>query len=305
MHQHKLSAARAGLELTLAALFWGFGFIAARWALEALSPSWLSGVRFLSAFLLSLPLIIFLAKKNELLKVKSSLLLSFMPGVFLTLTIVFQTWGLKYTTATNASFITSLYVVFVPIMERFLFKKKLEFTHSVLVIIAIIGTGLICDLQHSTFNWGDLLTVFCSLAGAAHIVNISYVSGKIDSPFFFNSFQCFWSGGICILLAMGSEPFVMGPMSVKPIIGFCLLLFGSTLFGFMIQIRAQRVLSSNAASLICLLESPFGAFFAYVFLAERLQWSQWAGAILIFFSAIYTILLENRKNKSTPTIAKT
>ncbi len=293
----QLSVQRASFELTLASVFWGFGFIGARWALVAMGPLWITGLRFVLAFLLTLPVMILISKKSDLLKMKENLLLAFFPGVFLGLTIVFQTWGLEYTTATNSGFITTLYVLFVPMFEALFFKKKLEIAHFILVAVALVGTALICNWSANVWNKGDFLTLLCALAAAGQIVWISRMAHKIKSPFGFNNFQSFWCGIIGCVLALFFEPFRLEQVDGKAIFGFCSLLFGSTLIAFFIQIRAQKVLSASTASLLCLLESPFAGLFAYWFLNERLGSSQWSGAVLIIFSACFTIFLENRKSR--------
>lgn len=208
---------------------------------------------------------------------------------------MFQTWGLNYTTATNAGFITTLYVVFVPVIDVMLVRKRPDMVHVALVLMAVVGTALICQWQANVWNKGDFLTLLCAVCGALHILCIARFANKITKPFFFNNFQCLWAGLMALGLACFTETWQVGTIHNPGILGFAFLLFGSTLFGFWAQIRAQKVLSANAASLICLLESPFAALFGYIFLKERLDFSQWVGAVLILTSAAVTILLERRK----------
>ncbi|OQW49292.1 MAG: hypothetical protein A4S09_12310 [Proteobacteria bacterium SG_bin7] len=290
-----MSVTRAAVELIFATLFWGFGFVGARWALELFSPSWMSGIRFVLAFVIAIPAMLYIAKNGAFSNWKQTCKHSFWPGLYLVLTIVLQTWGLKYTTATNAGFITTLYVVFVPILQLIYLRKRIDLNHIVLVLVAVAGTALICQWQANNWNKGDFLTVLCALCGALHIVCISLYSEAIKNPFFFNNFQCLWAGGLALIFAFFSEPFHVGNLTPQSAAGFIFLLFGSTLFGFWAQVRAQRVLSANAASLICLLESPFAGLFAFIFLGERLDIWQWTGAGLILLSAFVTIILEARK----------
>ncbi len=300
MLEAKMSVRRAGAELTVASVFWGFGFIAALWALKSMGPLWITGLRFTTAFLFTLPIMILWGGRKDFLHLRDNFKLSFWPGIFLALTIVFQTWGLLYTTATNSGFITTLYVLFVPMLEAFLFRKRLELIHFLLVVVALGGTALICQWHASQWNFGDFLTLLCALASTAQIVTISRLATKISSPFFFNNFQAFWAGTFSLILALIFEPFRLNNVTPLPITGFLFLLFGSTLVAFFIQVRAQRVLSANSASLICLLESPFAALFAFWLLEERLTLSQWSGAMLIFFSAIYSLFLESQKHREMP-----
>lgn len=292
-----MTVTRAAIELIFATLFWGFGFVGARWALDLFSPSWMSGIRFVLAFMIATPAMFYIAKRGGFSNWNQTFKHSFWPGLYLVLTIVLQTWGLKYTTATNAGFITTLYVVFVPILQFIYSRKRIELMHIVLVLMAVMGTALICQWQANNWNKGDFLTLLCALCGALHIVCISLYSESIKNPFFFNNFQCLWAGGLALGIAIFTEPFQVGSFNPQSIAGFLFLLFGSTLFGFWAQVRAQKVLSANAASLICLLESPFAGLFAFIFLDERLNAWQWVGASLILLSAVATIALEARRLK--------
>ncbi len=282
----------------VATVFWGFGFVGARWALDMFGPFWMSGIRFTLAFLITLPVMLWMKRRQNNLDWNYFLKISFWPGLYLTLTIVFQTWGLNFTTATNAGFITTLYVVIVPIIEMVIKRQRPDMIHMALVLMAVLGTALICQWQAAVINKGDFLTLLCAFAGAAHIVCISHYTRKIPNSFYFNNFQCLWAGVLALGLAVFTEKFQVGATHLPALTGFGLLLFGSTLFGFWAQIRAQKVLSANAASLICLLESPFAALFAFIFLAERLNFTQWIGALLILVSAAVTIILEQRKART-------
>jgi drug/metabolite transporter (DMT)-like permease len=290
-----ISVSRASSELILATIFWGFGFVGAMWALQSIGPFWMTGLRFLLAFFITLPFMLLFAKREKFSQWQETCKLSFWPGVYLTLTIVLQTWGLKYTTATNAGFITTLYVVFVPILGILVSKKRLDLLHLTLVLMAVVGTALICRWDASNWNKGDILTLGCAMAGALHIVCISHYSAKIKSPFYFNNFQSLWAGSLAFILAIFTESFHIKELSKFSVTGFAFLLFGSTLFGFWAQVRAQRVLSANSASLICLMESPFAGVFAYIFLNERLAYLQWLGAGLIMLAAFSTIVLEKKR----------
>lgn len=295
-----MSVTRAAIELILATFFWGFGFVGARWALDLFSPSWMSGIRFVLAFAIATPAMFYIAKRGGFSNWKQTFKTAFWPGLYLTLTIVLQTWGLKYTTATNAGFITTLYVVFVPVLQFIYLRKRIDLMHIALVLMAVVGTALICQWQANNWNKGDFLTLLCAVFAALHIFSISLYSKEIKNPFFFNNFQCLWAGGLALVTAIFTEPFHVGNFTPESIAGFLFLLFGSTLFGFWAQVRAQRVLSANAASLICLLESPFAGLFAFIFLGERLDVWQWTGAALILFSAFTTIGLETHRLKKTP-----
>src|SRR3974390_2579111 len=92
----------AVLELLLAAALWGFGFVAAIWAMGEVGPFALTFLRFALAILVTSPWL-FSARGRRDVKRMSKWAL--WPGFILAATLIIQTWGLKYTTAAKAGFI--------------------------------------------------------------------------------------------------------------------------------------------------------------------------------------------------------
>jgi len=278
---------QAVTEMILAGAIWGYGFIATKLALESLGPFTMNFVRFLLSCLLIFPLVQFVpafrTNKHKLL-----LKWSIIPGVLLAALMVFQTWGLQYTTATKSGFITTLYIVLVPIFEVIFLKKKLRPEHIFWVMMALFGTALICDFRGEDWNVGDGLTFLCAVSAALHIVVIGKISSGIDSPMAFNGYQsliCAGTTGLAYLVF--PEPIM--PFSLQSTWGLMFLAIASTSLAFMLQIRAQQVLSPSTASLLFLLESPFAALFGWVFLTEYLSLHQWVGAFLILVAAVLSV----------------
>jgi drug/metabolite transporter (DMT)-like permease len=229
-----------------------------------------------------------------------------LPGFFLAGVIVLQAAGLLHTTATNSGFITCLYILFVPLTEALFFKKRLHPAHGLLVAVALIGTAFICKLNLANLSAsktlrGDVLTVIASLFATGQILAVGRASRKVTSVLAFNAYQSLWAALIALpfALALESGPLLAferlasaGPL---PLIGgMAYLIFGSTLIAFHLQVLGQKVLSPAVASMLFLLESPFAAFFAAVFLGERLDGMQWTGAALIFASAYGVVVLETK-----------
>ncbi|MGE3973747.1 MAG: DMT family transporter [Bdellovibrionales bacterium] len=286
-----ISERRAVGELIFAGAIWGFGFIATVFALRDMGPLTMAVVRFVVAIVATLPFF-FLIPSLKNTNHRKILTLSFWPGMMLGLLMVLQTWGLQYTTATKSSFITTLYIVFVPLMERFFYRRKIIFSHYVYVLIALVGTALICNFHAGDWNLGDLLTLGCSLGATMHILFVGQVSNRIDSSVAFNTYQSFWAMWLpAVLLFVFPEEW-RWPWSNVGLFGLAWLIFGSTILAFMLQIRAQKVLSSSLASLLFLLESPFAALFAFAILGDRLSLTQWGGALLIIASAYGVVRTE-------------
>ena len=112
----------AVFELLLAAALWGFGFVAALWAMQELNAFELTFMRFALATAVFVPFLAVAAVRQGW---RENLRRALWPGVFFATTLIVQTWGLAYTTATKSGFITTLYVVLVPISESWMDKRRL------------------------------------------------------------------------------------------------------------------------------------------------------------------------------------
>lgn len=278
-------------ELVLAGMIWGFGFIATIWALESYSPIGMSIVRFFLATVLGFFLILAFPKWKKSLN-KQQIMLASLPGALLGTLMIFQTWGLEFTSATNSSFITTLYVVLVPLYQVLLLRKRLHPMHGLFVMMGLIGTAFIMNLQWSGLNRGDILTLGCANFAALHIIVIDRIQKQISAPFTFNVLQSFWAGAISLIFM----PLMKGPhvliQKPRPVLGLLFLVLFSTLTGFFLQVRAQKVLSPALSSILFLLEAPFALIFAVLILNEHLSALQLAGALLILSAAVGAVRLE-------------
>lgn len=283
-------------ELLVAAMLWGFGFIAAIWGMKVFGPFELTFVRFAIGALFGFAIILTATGREAW---RSSIKMAFLPAVFLVATLIFQTWGLQYTTATKSGFITTLYVVFVPILESVIEKRKLPLLLWVFVATALIGTAMIVNVGIDSLNFGDALTFVAALAATAQIYWLGRVSPLVKKPFVFNIVQATWGALICLpVLAMSplADKFAnLADWPTEAWVGVLALSVGSTVLAFYLQVRAQAYLSATVSSLLFLLESPFALIFAMILLAEKLGLTESLGAALIFVSAVGASWLESRK----------
>lgn len=286
MAQRRIES-KALLELIFASALWGFGFIATAWALREVPPLTLTGLRMSLAFACGLAIIGVVPALRRQASMEQ-FKLAFWPGLFLSGTLLLQTWGLKYTTVTKSGFITTLYVLIVPILERFLLGGKIPKYHMLYVLGALIGVGFICDLGHldaseSSLTVGDWITLACSFVAALQIVWFGKISDRIESSFNFNVYQLFWAAVLPFIAMFVFESPSLN-LSTWPAIGLLELVFGSSLIAFAFQVRAQKKLSPSVSSLIYLLESPFAALFGFAILNEPLTPHTLIGAAIILAS---------------------
>jgi drug/metabolite transporter (DMT)-like permease len=298
-------------ELLLATALWGLGFITAAWAVQSIGPIWISALRFFMAIaLLDLPHRLKLFGLKPIQYTKKELCTVFWPGFFLTALMIFQTWALRYTTATKCGFITVLYVLFIPLLERIYFKVPFRKILFIWIFFAILGSAMICGAidkegisNHfwGAFNFGDFLTLICSLAAAAQFLAISRKVNLIPSPVKFHIYQSFWVVLFCTVLAIPIEGFDQFSVNwdLRTWLSLAQLGFLSSGLAFLIQVRAQRSIAPSTAGIFILLESPWSMFFAYFLMNEKLTTIQILGAVLILVAAICETL-----SFSKPTLPK-
>lgn len=293
---------RAVLELFIAGMLWGISFTFVKWALVDFSPTTLVFWRFAFAIVLA-EIVFFIFDREGFKKSHSDYKIGLFAGIGLGSSLIFQTIGLQTTTATNSSFITSLYVVLIPFANFFFLKTKVHWYHFALSFMAFLGMGLLLDLPNNGLKLqsGDLFTIMVAVTSTFHIIAVGVGSQKMKSGFRFNTSQTFWAWLFLIPFLsydMTAKKIPLFPVitsyaSVLSVIGLAILV---TLGAFYLQVRAQKVLSTTTASMLCLLEAPYSFLFASALLNEKLTPIQLVGAILILGISALTIYIERPKN---------
>ena len=290
----------AVIELTCAAVIWGASFTLVRWALVDFSASTLIFWRLIVAFVAG-ELIHFFSNPKLFKSSWSDSKLSMLAGIFLGLSLIFQTYGLNFTTATNSGFITSMYVVLIPVIGALFFKHKIKPHHILLSMLAFTGMGFLLSLDNLNIQRGELLTVVAAITAAFQIIFVGRVARHAKSAFRFNTYQTFWSW-VAILpflvLEVRIKDLHLWPQEVhlKSMLSMLGLAFFVSVFAFYLQIRAQRILSTTTSSMLCLLEGPFAFFFAAFFLAEKLGGFQFFGAFIILLSCALSVFMDRPKD---------
>lgn len=283
---------RQYLFLFITATIWGSGFVGQKLGISHISPFAFTFFRTLIGGLFLIPVIyslkrikIKLCKSPKKTDPKMLLLGSLCCGFFLILSESLQQFGLVYTDVNKASFITSMYMVFVPIIGIFA-GHRLTVKIALSVLISCIGLYLLC--MHGTFSLqiGDTLEILCAVGFAFHILIISYFVNYVDGvmlscgQFFAASFM-----GLVMMLITG----------VPNLSNLCLALPALLYVGIMsngvaytLQVVGQRGINPSIASLILSLESVMGAVFGVLFLKEVMNQREILGALLMFAAVILT-----------------
>jgi len=208
-------ALRADILLLLTAGIWGFGFVAQRSGMEHTGPFAFNGIRFILGSLSLIPLILFRLRATKAntessgtaASPKTFLLYSLLAGLCLFIAVILQQFGIMFTTAGNAGFITGLYVVLTPIFGIFLGRKTGPATWlgSVLTLAGLYFLSAAGHLD--AINPGDIITVASAVFWTFHVLIIDRLVQKID-PIVLSSGQFAVCGLFSLAGAFIAEPFL-------------------------------------------------------------------------------------------------
>jgi len=190
-------ALRADIFLLLTAGIWGFGFVAQRSGMEYVGPFAFNGIRFILGSLSLLPLILWREKKLTTIFTTKWCRYSLAAGGCLFIAVLLQQFGLMFTTAGNAGFITGLYVVLTPIFGIFLGRKtgRATWLGSLFTLAGLYFISAVGNLD--SINPGDIITVISAVFWACHVLLIDRLVRDID-PIALSSGQF----AVCGLLAL-------------------------------------------------------------------------------------------------------
>ena len=269
------------IYMVIATIFFGMTYVLTKICLNYSTELHIISFRFLIAFVVSL---IFLQRKIFPIKIRE-ILYSLILSVLLFLVFITMTIGVKYTTATNASFLISLSVIFIPFFSWIFNKEKPKKSIFVVLIIAVVGIMLLTLDKNLELHIGDILCLICSLLFSFHVL-ITERFVKNNNPITLGVLQF---GGVAILSFLVQYPiekFTL-PKDEKFWISLLILSVFCTALAYIIQTVSQKKLSSTLIGFILSLEPIFSGIFGYFILNEYLNFQQYVGAFLLLISVIY------------------
>ena len=289
---------KANLLLFIAAFIWGTAFVAQKSG-GAIGSFTFNGIRTFIGGLVLLPLVIRNHKDKSLpLFTKEELTGGIVCGFFLFVAASLQQFGLAYTTAGKAAFITTLYVVFCPILSLIVHKKKTRPLVWLCVVLDVIGLYLLCMTDASfSIQIGDTLVILCAVAFAGQMVAVDNFIDRIDG-IKLSCIQFLFSGLLGIICMFIFE----GPVSVSNIMTawFPILYAGVISCGiaYTFQVLGQKEATPTIAALILCLESVFGVLAGAVILGETMTMREIFGCIIMFAAVVISNLPEKSNKES-------
>ncbi len=284
--------AKADFMLLMITIFWGASYILTKIGLETLEAFNLIALRFIIAFGISAIVFKKQVFKTDVRTIKYALILSIILfGVFISMT-----FGLKYTSASNAGFLISLSVVLIPVISFIFLKQKIDKKVIGGVCLALIGIALLTLNTELRLSSGDILCILCALLFATHIVVTSIFTQKVDS-IALGVLQLGFVGIFSVVFSMLIETVKLPSNTTSWFVVLSLSIL-CTAVGYIVQTTAQQYTSATHTGLILSLEPVFSAVFAYVFLGEILTKKGYVGAVILLLSVLIAEL--DFKKKSQP-----
>lgn len=286
---------QSNIMLLITAVVWGSGFVAQK-AGAVLEPFTYNGIRTFIAGLFLIPIIFILDKVNgnkksmeekteeQLAAEKRNLLFGGLAcGAVLCIASTLQQFGMFFDTdAGKSGFITSLYIVIVPILGLLL-KKKVQPIIWFCVALGAGGFYLLCIAGKGTgftLENGDFFVLLCAFVFSCHIIVVDHFSPKCDS-IRLSCLQFLISGAIGMICMLIFETPVLAEIldCWAPILYAGIISSG---IGYTLQVVGQKHAEPAVASLIMSLESVFAVIFGVMLLSESLTGFEIAGCLVIF-----------------------
>jgi drug/metabolite transporter (DMT)-like permease len=281
---------KSDLQLFFVTVIWGSAFAVMRLAAGHNTIFLLNGSRFLLGGLLLLPLVKLRGAFN-----RSNLGFVALAGLALFGAMAFQQAGLTTTTAGNAGFLTSLYVVIIPLVLWVFWRERPAPLMGVAIPLALAGGFLLSTGGSFKVQSGDVLVFASSAFWAMHVIVVAKAQGRID-PLPFAMGQFIFCGVLGLVTgALSEHPSQADWLYILPAILYTGVF--SVALGFTLQVIAQKHTPPSDAALILSMEGVFAAFFGWVFLHEVLLPVQLAGCVLIL-AAVVLVQIKNGKMSS-------
>ena len=293
-----MSQMKANFLMLIATFIWGTAFVSQTTGMGAIGPFTFSASRFFLASLTVLPLMIIYERKSfsKFIDNKNYIYLSFLAGLALFGGMGLQQYALLKSQVANAAFLSTLYVPFVALISRFIFRSYLHWIVWIAVLLCLYGSYLLSSNQAFEIQQSDSLLFVAAFCFAVHIIVIDIFMKQYYSPFTFGLIQYFIVFMLSMILAFSLESPKISNMQIE---WFEIIYTGvfSAGVGYTLQIIAQSKANPAPAAIILSMESVFGAIAAWILLDQFMDLNKILGCIAVFTGVIIVQIIPIYLNK--------
>lgn len=239
--------------LLLTVIIWGTGLVGTKMAMDyGIPPGMVIMLRMAIGALFML--ILFFRQIRQL--TGKMIRHGIIGGILLGLCSAFQTVGMSTTAVSTNAFITSTYVVFVPILCRIFMKRKISRQIVAAVALVVIGMMVLTRVAESGFIFqiGDILALVGAVLFAGQIAYVDYAGDDIESGSFTFVELCVAAVVALVYFLIAETPITITPMFNYGLLVTLYLGIVFTAVAFYLQCRAQQHIPSPKAALVLSLE---------------------------------------------------
>jgi len=274
--------AKADLAIVPIALCWSFSYYLNRVCLDEVGPFALNALRFIAAFAAAMAIAYPSLRKVSIRTIKYSLCI----GTILTAIYITATYGVKYTSVSNAGFLCTLAVVFTPLFA-FIFKGVIPERKLILVVMmCTVSIALLTLNEELKPALGDVFCILSAAISAGHLlVTESAVRKEGVNAFHLGVYQLAVVGILNALLAVTFET-VYIPATMKVWGAIFVLAVFCTGFALVALVIVQKYTTATHVGVILTLEPVLAGFVAYFFAGEILLPRAYAGAVMLIIGIL-------------------
>lgn len=278
--------------LFLTALIWGVAFVAQSVGMDHIGPYTFNTGRLLLGTAVTMPWAIMELKKQKnveeekevyIRKRNSSVIGAAFCAVVFFLAVNLQQFALISSSVANVSFITTLYILIIPIIGMFLGKKH-GLSIWIAIAIAVVGMYLLCIKEGLVLEMGDILAFICAVMFALQILIVDHYVPK-SYVIVLSCTQNLFAGLISFVFMLIFEGVNLEGIKTAwlPLAYTGIL---STGLAYTTQMLGQKYLKPTVASLIMSLESVIAAIAAWLIIGQALSLREMLGCALVFVGVI-------------------
>ena len=281
----------AELGLLGAALFWGFNFILVTLAVGEMEmpPIYYVGLRFLIGSIFLLP---FSLKQMRALD-RRGWLIGIGVGLLLFGGFALQTVGLVSTSPGVSGFLTSLYVIMVPIFIGLWTGRWPSPMVGVGVVVVVGGLAMLSLYGDLAFGWGEIWTLLATVFWALHILGVAYGSNRLGALAFVQLQLT-----VCAVLSLAgafafeSPPLFPGWAATGAVLWTGIM---GSLVAYVLMVMGQKHTPPTLAGVIMSLEAVFALIFSILVGYDSLTLRALLGFAVVFFGTTIARLGSERE----------
>ena len=293
---------RGSLILLVASVIWGFAFVAQSEGMNSVGPFTFQASRMILAFLVLLPAaaVIHVVRKRKTGSAPHTFLApkligsAAISGVFLFIASSFQQVGMLYTSVGHAGFLTSLYLLMIPLLGLF-FGKRVGLKLWLCIALAIVGLWFLCMTSDGfSMGLGDVLVIFAALFFTFQIMSVDLLSKKYDGVQYC-AIQMLTAGLLSLICTFIFEaPTIEGISAAAIPIAYAGIMSCGVAYTF--QIIGQKHTHPTVASIIMSLEGVFAVLGGALMLSQIPSTYEFIGCGLMFAATVISQIGGEKEN---------